>query len=266
MAEDAASRLTDRYNAEALAYRTLWAPVLQIAGGRLVRALRDDSVRTIIDVGSGVGSLLPDLRTVFPSACIVATDRSSGMLALAPAGFPRCVMDAGELALADKSIDMVVMAFMLFHLEQPAAGLLEARRILRSGGQVGTLTWVTDLESTATQVWTDCLGEFGAPEPDPTTQTRHEPLNTPAKLERLLADAGFNSARAWEEELAAQIDLEHLLSLKTTMGSSRPRFDALDASARAACLAEARRRLQTLSPADFLARGRVVFAIGGVAG
>ncbi len=260
--EGLARRLADRYDREARAYRELWAPVLRQAALGLVRALAGERVDRVLDVGTGVGSLLPDLRAAFPAALVLGVDRSRGMIALAPSDAPRGVMDAMHLAIATASVDRVLLAFMLFHLDLPSAGLCEARRVLRPGGRVGTVTWNTDFESKATRVWVECLDEFGAAAPDTATETRHDSVDTPEKMEALLRDAGFTSARAWIAEISSVIDAAHLVRLRTSMGSSKPRFESLDSTSREACVAEVLRRMRFLAPEDFMARGKVVYAVG----
>lgn len=261
MRDDFTGKLTERYNREACAYRELWAPVLRISGLGLIRELAGRPVQRILDVGTGVGSLLPDLCTAFPGALILGSDRSHGMLALAPAEFPRAVMDARRLAIRPDAVDLVLLAFMLFHLEEPLDGLREARRVLRRGGRIGTLTWGGDLESKATHIWSESLDAHGAAPSDPAAEVRHDPVDSPEKMEGLLGSAGFACRRSWSEELVCVLDREHLLRLKTSLGSSKPRFDSLDAQAREACLAMARRRMEGLERADFVARGRVVYAV-----
>ena len=82
-------------------------------------------------MGAGVGALLPDLAQTFPAAFIAAGDRSSGMLRMAPVAAARIQLDAAALAVRDASIDRVLMAFMLFLLDEPVQALREARRVLR---------------------------------------------------------------------------------------------------------------------------------------
>ena len=261
MQDALAEKVTDRYNREAYAYRDLWGPVLRPAGLRLLQEIADTPAQRIVDVGTGVGLLLPDLRAAFPDAFLLGVDRAPGMLHLAPSGVPLAVMDARQLALPPASVDLVLLVFMLFHLENPVDGLREARRVLRDGGRVGTLTWGGELESNATRIWTECLDAHGAIEADPIAATRHAPVDTPEKMEALLRIAGFTSSHSWADELVTTLDLEHLLSLRTSMGSAKPRFDSLDPPARETCVATARRRMERLADEDFVARGRIVYAV-----
>lgn len=261
MTDDPAEELTDRYDREAQAYRDLWAPILRKAGQVLLSELAGARVQRVLDVGTGVGALLPDLCSAFPGALVLGVDRSRGMLALAQAGIPCAVMDARQLAVSRGSMDRVLLLFMLFHLESPLAGLLEARRVLRGGGRVGTLTWGGELESSASRIWTECLDAHGATPADPATVARHEDVDTPGKMETLLRSAGFTSSRSWAGELISTLDAEHLILLRTSMGSAKPRFNSLPPAARENCIADARRRMNQLTREDFVARGKVVYSV-----
>ena len=263
MQDDHAIQLTARYDREACAYLELWGPVLKTGGSRLLGELGQTRTQRVVDVGTGVGLLLPDIQSTFPEASVFALDRSPGMLTLAPSKFCRIVCDAGQMSIRSNSFDLALMIFMLFHLENPIEGLREVRRIVGERGRVGTLTWGGEFESRAERIWQECLDSHGAPEPDPTVQSRHEPVNSPEKMEGLLREAGFRSARAWAEDLVHPIGLEHLILLKTKMGSQKSRFDDLGEMKQEACIREARRLMSPLGPEDFISRGGVVYAIGG---
>jgi SAM-dependent methyltransferase len=252
--------LTDRYNREAVAYRDLWAPVLRIAGAPFLNEIPANRVARVLDLGTGVGGLVPDIQRRFPEALILGVDRAPGMLALSVDGHPRAVMDAAELAIPSESMDVVLLVFMLFHVPDPEAALREVRRVLKSGGILGCITWAEDLESPASRTWNDCLETFGAAPADPAVVTRHDRFNTPDKIAGLLEEIGFKEVRCREADLIARIDIDHLLELKTSMGSMKPRFDSLSPELQKACVSEARRRMSGVSPEEFTARGRTVNA------
>ena len=92
-----------RYASEAEAYRDLWVPVLV----RLARWLIDEiplgNARRILDLGCGMGALLPHLRDASPEAVVVGLDRTQAMVALGPRAFPLLVGDAVRVPFRDRS-------------------------------------------------------------------------------------------------------------------------------------------------------------------
>jgi hypothetical protein len=80
-----------------------------------------------------------------------------------------------------------VLAFMLFHLAQPSAGLEEVHRTLRSGGTIAVGTW-TAADCPANGVWPQIVDSYGARPDD--VPARLDLMDTPKKVEGLLRRAG----------------------------------------------------------------------------
>jgi len=103
---------------------------------------------TVVDVGSGTGTLAIALAAARPDVHVVAVDGDPNVRTLAQrkAGADRVQWRqglAGELPLADTSADRVVMSLLLHHLgpDGKRAALTEAHRVLRPGGRLHIADW-----------------------------------------------------------------------------------------------------------------------------
>ncbi len=246
------------YTADALSYQESWAPVLRPHGKRLIESLPLDGCRRILDAGAGVGSLLPELAAAAPGATVVAADCSHGMLARAPAGYPRVTMDLGRCALAAECFDAAIAAFVLFHLADPRRGLRELRRVLRPGGALGTITWDGEPRFPAQLAWNEELNAHGAAPGD--VLLNHEPLCSPEKMERLLHSAGYDGVRTWTVELAHRYGREGFLAMRTSRGSSRRRVESLLPEQRASFWRRVHERFARMRADDFVDRSLMIFA------
>lgn len=257
----AVSRLAEQYGTEARAYQRLWAPVIHPAACRLLDWIPERPVVRALDLGAGVGMLIPEIRNRHPRAVVVGADRSEGMLCCAPTDALLAVTDASRLGIESNSLDLVVMAFVLFHLPQPARGLSEARRALRSGGLLGLTTWADDLDSPAVEVWNEELEAHGAVDGDSLGRiANHDLMDSPAKVVKLLESSGFSSARAEIQQFVHPIDLDSFIEMRSGVGGNRQRLESLDDESRGRCIAQARRRLSLLSADDLTLRFRVVLS------
>ena len=254
-----AEALIQRYDAEAKSYLSYWAPVIHPASCRLVGELVLPSAHRVLDLGAGAGTLLPVLGEKFGGAVVVGVDRSEGMLSLADTDDSVAVMDALDLGFRAAVFDLVVMSFMLFHLPDAAAGLKEARRILRPGGKLSLSTWATDIEAPAVRSWNDALDAHGAPAADALPRlANHDIMDTPDKVENLLGSAGFVSVEATVHEFSHTMQPDDFVALRLHVGATSQRLRSLTVEAQQHCVTDARSRLAALSPEDFTLRMKII--------
>lgn len=145
----------------------------------------------LLDVGCGPGYLAAAAATLGAEA--TGIDFADAMLDLARSRFPRIDFrqgDAEALDFPDESFDIVASNIVLFHLVDPARGIAEAARVLRSGGRFVFSQWIGPEGS-------DLYREVAAALADHADMDRVRPapdayaLSTPAAARTAMKEAGF---------------------------------------------------------------------------
>jgi SAM-dependent methyltransferase len=114
----------------------------------------------LLDLGTGTGAA--SRPALAAGAQVTAVDRAFGMLQTDRAARPPGVVaDAGALPVRCDAFDVVVAAFALNHLDEPAAGVRQAAAALRPGGFLLASTYARDDDHPVKRAAEQALGEFG---------------------------------------------------------------------------------------------------------
>ena len=254
--------LADRYTQRAGAYEALWSPIIRPVGERLIARLPlFRTTRSVVDIGTGAGALLPAIKRAAPNAVIVGVDRSQGMLRLAKDKHSGqlALMDVQNLALPANRFQVAVVAFVLFHLPNPEQCLAEVNRVLQPRGALGTVTWGSENMAPANAIWDDELQGAGAQILELPAVDNRACCDTAQKMTALLGKAGFVSIKVWSESIEHRWRPEDYFDYQVG-STSRLRLQSLDVENRKACLRRVRDRLSGAEDEQYVYRGEVFVA------
>jgi ubiquinone/menaquinone biosynthesis C-methylase UbiE len=179
----------------------VWAADAALAYGPMARHLvarAPHDVRGVraLDAGSGSGVAGDALRA--RGAHVVAADREFDMASYGAR--PAVTADVTALPFRSGAFDVVVAAFVINHLPEPTAGLIELRRVTRPGGAVLASTF--SVERAAAKGAVDAVAAaYGFVPPDwyGDLQQSANAVGDPSALERMLAAAGYARWTVTEE-------------------------------------------------------------------
>ena len=144
------------YNRAALRYRDCWAPVIARAAvsllDRVDEAMAGRDRFTLVDIGTGSGTLALAALERWPGADVIAIDPAKRLIEVASeaaqlrGGDTRQRLTlregaAAKLPLGGASADVAVSSFVIQLVPSRAAALREAFRVLRPGGLFACVTW-----------------------------------------------------------------------------------------------------------------------------
>jgi demethylmenaquinone methyltransferase / 2-methoxy-6-polyprenyl-1,4-benzoquinol methylase len=164
----------------------------------------EDSVQSVLDVGTGTGKLAQALVEAAPAARVVGVDFTEGMLRRAPRDVRLAGADALQLPFADAQFDAVVSAFVVRNLADVNRGIAEQVRVLRPGGRLVVLETTPGPPGPLRSVYKLCfrylvpwLGQLIAGDP---SAYRYLPESTlaflePTRLADVLRTCGLHEVR-----------------------------------------------------------------------
>jgi len=128
------------------AYERMMGVWSSLAGEVFLDWLKLPAGLRCIDVGCGNGAFTELLVERCAPTEVQGIDPSAGQLAFARERHKAKVAefrqgDAMALPFADKSFDAAFMALVIFFVPEPAKGIAEMVRVVRSGGTVATYAW-----------------------------------------------------------------------------------------------------------------------------
>lgn len=256
---DPGARIAAVYDASAPAYERHWAPALHRHSRELVELLPPATgPRRILEVGTGTGSLLPELAAAAgPGGSVLAVDRSLGMLRRVTTRVPLAQADAMALPVRSGSVDVAVAAFVLFLVPEARRATAELGRVLRPGGDLLAATWGEQRQTEADAVLLETLDEAGAPRPEDAARSDEE-TDSPAAMRTLLEGAGLADVRTDSRRLDARFTPAAMLEMRTTCGTTGWRFAQLDEGRQAEVRTRLAERYARLGEDAFTDRSEVL--------
>jgi ubiquinone/menaquinone biosynthesis C-methylase UbiE len=169
----------------------------------------------VLDVASGTGAVARRAAGIVgPNGRVVASDLSSGMLAVAmnkPLPSASATIECQEgpataLGADDAVFDVVLCQQGLQFFPERDVALREMRRVLRPGGGLLVSTWAAERPLGLFGPLADTLAEFGLAEPFPRAFDSKSYGLSARRLESLLVDAGFRDVVVETADMEAYWD------------------------------------------------------------
>ena len=189
------------------AYAQTFGPLCAHAIDPLLDAARVSPGVRLLDVGTGAGAVAA--AALARGAHVTAVDPDPDMRCLAVRAAPSAEVLSGALpalALDDGTFDAVVANFVLNHVGDPLAGVVELARVARPQGWVAVSIWPRPLTELH-RLWEDVMDASGVHGPPVATLDPGDDFaRTPEGLGRLLTEAGLQGVEAATVSFVHEVD------------------------------------------------------------
>jgi len=177
-------------------YHEAWGNLTTQTIPALLDAVRAESGVKLLDIASGPGYVAA--AAAKRGATVTGVDFSAAMVAQAQRNYPDIEFregDAEQLPFEDGVFEAAVMNFGILHLARPEQALLEACRVLRTGGWFAFTAWAKPDETVGFKIVLRAIEQHGRlnvslPEGPPFFR-----FSDPDECARSLLVAGFTSAK-----------------------------------------------------------------------
>jgi ubiquinone/menaquinone biosynthesis C-methylase UbiE len=200
-----------------------------------------------LDIGCGNGAFTQLLIERCEPSDVQAFDTSAEQLAYARNRLPASApvtwteADAMRLPVADASSDVAVMPLVLFFVPEPAVGVAEMCRAVRSGGVVAAYHWDVLGEGFPFAAIAAEMREFGVP----ARMAPHSEVSTIEASTALWQAAGLQQVRTCQIAVQRCFDsFDDFWNSAASSNTVRPMFESMTADQRELLKANVRRRLQ----------------------
>jgi ubiquinone/menaquinone biosynthesis C-methylase UbiE len=206
------------YDGIAGRYDSVWGSRFEAAARFVRRRLPSTRRARVLDIGTGTGIALSALchqgsKTSRP----VGLDRSFGMIRMARVRVPGATFAAGDAAMLpfrEGVFDAASASFVVSHLSDYRAGLLEARRVLRPGGVFAMTSWGAEGDSYG-DAWRELLARAIAADRLQAAANRAVPnevrFESAANVGEALSEAGFMDVEVHSHDLHDAVSVEDFL-------------------------------------------------------
>jgi len=176
------------------AYERMMGSWSRLVGQEFINWLAPKRDLRWLDVGCGNGAFSELISSLCAPLLVKGIDPSSEQIEFAnsrsieaPATFR--LGDAMDLPIDESKFDVAVMALVIFFVPDPAQGVMEMVRTVRSGGIVASYTWDTVNKGSPSSLLSSLLREIGFKPQSPPNAKASEM----SALKSLWSGAGINA-------------------------------------------------------------------------